>query len=45
MMQARPLRGLAVTAVVARLRTADEVNAALRLLAEPVPEAAWAELT
>ncbi len=40
-----PLRHPAVTAVVAGMRTADEVNAALRLLAEPVPEAAWAELT
>jgi D-threo-aldose 1-dehydrogenase len=40
-----PLRHPAVTAVVAGMRTADEVNAALRLLAEPVPEAAWPELT
>jgi D-threo-aldose 1-dehydrogenase len=40
-----PLRHPAVTAVVAGMRTADEVKAALRLLAEPVPEAAWAELT
>jgi hypothetical protein len=27
------------------MRTAGEVNAAVRLLSEPVPEAAWAELT
>jgi len=40
-----PLRHPAVTAVVAGMRTADEVNAALRLLAEQLPEAAWAELT
>ena len=39
-----PLRHPAVTAVVAGMRTADEVNAALQLLAEPVPGAAWAEL-
>jgi len=40
-----PLRHPAVTSVVAGLRTAAEVSSALRLLAEPVPEAAWAELT
>ncbi|HEY6493130.1 MAG TPA: aldo/keto reductase [Trebonia sp.] len=40
-----PLRHPAVTSVVAGLRTATEVSAALRLVAEPVPEAAWAELT
>ncbi len=40
-----PLRHPAVTSVVAGMRTADEVSAALRLLGEPVPEAAWAELT
>jgi D-threo-aldose 1-dehydrogenase len=39
-----PLRHPAVTSVVAGLRTASEASAALRLLAEPVPEAAWAEL-
>ena len=39
-----PLRHPAVTSVVAGMRTAGEVGSALRLLAEPVPEAAWAEL-
>jgi D-threo-aldose 1-dehydrogenase len=39
-----PLRHPAVVSVVAGMRTAGEVNAAARLLAEPVPEAAWAEL-
>ena len=39
-----PLRHPAVASVVAGLRTAGEVNAAVRLLSEPVPEAAWAEL-
>jgi D-threo-aldose 1-dehydrogenase len=39
-----PLRHPAVISVVAGMRTADEVNAALRLLAEPVPEAAWDEM-
>jgi D-threo-aldose 1-dehydrogenase len=40
-----PLRHPAVASVVAGLRTAGEVNAAVRLLSEPVPEAAWTELT
>ena len=39
-----PLRHPAVTSVAAGLRTAGEVNSALQLLAEPVPEAAWVEL-
>jgi D-threo-aldose 1-dehydrogenase len=40
-----PLRHPAVTSVVAGMRTADEVRIALRrLLADPVPGAAWAEL-
>ncbi|HET9082590.1 MAG TPA: aldo/keto reductase [Trebonia sp.] len=39
-----PLRHPAVVSVVAGMRTADEVDAALRLLAEPLPEPAWAEL-
>jgi D-threo-aldose 1-dehydrogenase len=39
-----PLRHPAVVSVVAGMRTAQEVNAAVRLLAEPVPEPAWAEL-
>ncbi len=39
-----PRRHPAVASVVAGLRTAAEVETALRLLAEPVPEAAWAEL-
>jgi hypothetical protein len=33
-----------VVSVVAGMWTAGEVNAAVRLLSEPVPEAAWAEL-
>jgi D-threo-aldose 1-dehydrogenase len=40
-----PLRHPAVISVVAGMRTADEVNAALKLLAGSVPEAAWEELT
>ena len=39
-----PLRHPAVTSVVAGMRTATEVDAALRHLADPVPEAVWAEL-
>ena len=39
-----PLRHPAVTSVAAGLRTAGEADSALQLLAEPVPEAAWAEL-
>jgi D-threo-aldose 1-dehydrogenase len=39
-----PLRHPAVASVVAGLRTASEVRSAVRLLSEPVPEAAWAEL-
>ena len=39
-----PLRHPAVVSVVAGLRTAAEADAAVRLLAAPVPEAAWAEL-
>jgi D-threo-aldose 1-dehydrogenase len=39
-----PLRHPAVVSVVAGMRTADEVNTAVHMLAEPVPEAAWAEL-
>jgi D-threo-aldose 1-dehydrogenase len=39
-----PLRHPAVVSVVADLRTASEVDSAVRLLSEPVPEAAWAEL-
>jgi D-threo-aldose 1-dehydrogenase len=39
-----PLRHPAVVSVVAGLRTAGEVDAAVRTLAEPVPEAAWTEL-
>jgi D-threo-aldose 1-dehydrogenase len=40
-----PLRHPAVTSVVAGMRTAAEVSSALGWLAEPVPDAAWAELT
>jgi D-threo-aldose 1-dehydrogenase len=40
-----PLRHPAVVSVVAGLRTAREADAAVRLLSEPVPDAAWAELT
>ena len=39
-----PLRHPAVTSVAAGLRTAGEADSALQLLAEPVSEAAWAEL-
>ncbi len=39
-----PLRHPAVVSVVAGLRTAAEAEAAVRLLAAPVPDAAWAEL-
>ena len=39
-----PLRHPAVISVAAGMRTAGEVDAALRLLSEPVPEAAWEEL-
>jgi D-threo-aldose 1-dehydrogenase len=39
-----PARHPAVTSVVAGMRTAAEVRSALRWLAEPVPDAAWAEL-
>lgn len=39
-----PLRHPAVTSVVAGMRTAGEVGSALRLLGEPVPDGAWAEL-
>ncbi len=40
-----PLRHPAVISVVAGMRTAVEVRSALRWLAKPVPDAAWAELT
>lgn len=39
-----PVRHPAVTSVVAGMRTVAEVRTALRYLAEPVPDAAWAEL-
>ena len=39
-----PLRHPSVVSVVAGMRTADEVDQAVHMLAEPVPEAAWAEL-
>ncbi|MGH3262423.1 MAG: aldo/keto reductase [Trebonia sp.] len=39
-----PLRHAAVVSVVAGMRTASEADAAVRLVSEPVPEAAWAEL-
>jgi len=39
-----PLRHPAVVSVVAGMRTAEEVDAAARLLAAPVPEPAWPEL-
>lgn len=39
-----PSRHPVVISVVAGMRTAGEVDAALRLLAGPVPEPAWAEL-
>ena len=38
------MRHPAVTSVVAGMQTAAEVHTALRYLAEPVPDAAWAEL-
>lgn len=39
-----PLRHPAVVSVVAGMRTAGEADEAVHLLAEPVPQAAWAEL-
>jgi D-threo-aldose 1-dehydrogenase len=39
-----PLRHPAVVSVVAGMRTAEEADAAARLLAAPVPEPAWPEL-
>lgn len=39
-----PLRHPAVVSVVAGMRTAGEAGEAVHLLAEPVPEEAWAEL-
>jgi D-threo-aldose 1-dehydrogenase len=39
-----PLRHPAVVSVVAGLRTAGEVEAVVRLLSAPVPDAAWADL-
>jgi D-threo-aldose 1-dehydrogenase len=39
-----PLRHPAVVSVVAGLRTAAEAGEAVHLLAEPVPQVAWAEL-
>jgi D-threo-aldose 1-dehydrogenase len=39
-----PLRHPAVVSVVAGMRTAGEAAEAVHLLAEPVPQAAWAEL-
>jgi D-threo-aldose 1-dehydrogenase len=39
-----PLRHPAVVSVVAGMRTAAEAGEAVRLLAAPVPDAAWAEL-
>lgn len=39
-----PLRHPAVVSVMAGLRTAGEVESAVRLLSAPVPDAAWADL-